>query len=187
MKTLSLLLSGLLLSAFVARADVIIWKQKFTVTKTGAGVVSKGLVTGWLVYDVQSNVLVTVKAYPARFRFNVEQLSSELSTISAPKGKKIVAVAVNGNGTGGLSARGVASSVTIGPFLNQTFTLPRLMTVSGANIFTDTDTEHYLQTYAGVFTYSKDTFTANSQTRTLQEVIDAARNFLIEQGYEEEF
>jgi hypothetical protein len=55
-----------------ARADIIVYKNAVSVTRTGAGVLVKLKITGWTVFDTQTTNLTTILADPVARTFSVE-------------------------------------------------------------------------------------------------------------------
>jgi hypothetical protein len=185
MKRCFLILAGLLCVLTISRADVIIYKQNISYTKTGAGTAARSGFTGWMLLDGQSADVIQLKLYASRGRFHVERpVDYELHNVSAGATREYMVLGFYGKGMGSLVAKGVNSNIDI--WMNNNYWVPRSMTVSGTDLFVENG-EAYLQEFKGSLVYDrKDTEDANMQKLTLDQTLSTLRDYLASKGYAEE-
>ena len=184
MKTLATFLL-VCLSILTARADLAIYNNKVTVTKTGAGTVQRISITGFTVLGLDNSDFAIVKLYVARNRFSVQFPSYQYLNVSAGLGGTYDVLSIYPIGVGGLTGKGKEVSTDVGNL--DLWMIPKVFKVSGTDAYTDTDNENYSQEYRGVATFdSTDTKNANIAHLTVDQVVDQIRSNLTGQGYVEE-
>jgi hypothetical protein len=184
MKKLSISVVGVLALVCLSKADVIIWKQKITVTTTGAGAVSTTPITGYVVMDTQTANLVIINAYPVRKLFSVITPTNFLvQHVTGAAGKQMMVVFVGGKGTGGSTSKGSDKVINVG--MINSYTFAPTLTVSGSDLYLSG--EYFLDEFKGSSVYDKkDTETANSLSQSLQETVNSLGATLISHGYTQE-
>jgi hypothetical protein len=183
MKKLFLSIVAALLCVTV-QADVIVYKNKFSVTRTGAGALTKKSLTGFTLIDTVAGTVI-IYADAKRFRYSVEDLRDltyDRDQINGPLGKEYFAIIDRNGQLGGLKTIGLNKTILAGKY----FLTPQSMTVSGGDIFQlSSGTDWYNEDYKGTMVFSKsDTIFVSG--KTLDEAIEAAKNTIENAGYTEE-
>jgi hypothetical protein len=167
--------------ALSARADIILYKNAVTVTRTGAGTAKKFKITGWTIIDGQTGDLTTVLADPVAHTFSHETPSDyEMPTVSAAGGKSLSVIALYGGTIKGSYIKGTAN-------LKNPHSMPTTGKVTGSDLFTFVGNDvEYLDEYGGTLVLDKKLMAdANSKGYTLQNAVDSIRNNLLSLGYTE--
>ena len=177
MKAIYLIL--VLCCALSARADVIVYKNAITVTRTGAGTLARLKITGWTVIDAQTTNLTTILADPVARTFSVESPTDyEIPTLNSAGGKSVSVIAIY-SGT----ARGAYVKGSSNP--RNPYSAPTSGKVSGFDLFTFVGSDvEYLDEYSGTLSLDKKTMQdANAQGYTLQNAVDALSSRLVSIGF----
>lgn len=163
--------------ASTARADVIVWSQKVTYTKTGASTKVKTVNTGYLVMDADTHALTFLSVGAGRFVVQVPDKYSVKTVNTAPFQQSTV-IFVGSVGQGGIVARGVNRETTV----NQKWPFPSRFVVGGSGVFTEGE-ETYIQDFKGSLTYDSG---KSNPGKSVEETIADLRADLLAQGYVEE-
>src|SRR5258706_529152 len=93
--------------ALSARADIILYKNAVTVTRTGAGTLTKLKITGWTVIDPQTSDLTSILADPVAHTFSVETPTNyEITNLSSSGGKGVSVIAIYSGTANGAYVKG---------------------------------------------------------------------------------
>jgi hypothetical protein len=166
-------------------SSVMIWKQRFSYTTSGAGKTAKGKISGWTLMDADSLELAIVNVYPSRAKFSVDRPTVySVSTVVDKRGKKLMVLAIQSRGVGSLILQGQDQSMTFYPSRNA-WQIPKSIVAKGGSAYTDQD--DFLTELTGALSYDKETCAeANSRNLDVSKSVDLLRSRLVGSGYTEE-
>jgi len=187
MKVIIALLAAVCLTS---NAQVLIYKNALTRTTTGAGSTSKTVISGWTVINMTNGVVNRIEAVKATKTFKVYNVicTTTLPRGSAGKTYTVFAMTQSGLNSAGYdvrnseTAKGVNVTLDIGlPIDNGN--APRSLQFVGRASYTSGG-EAYLEETAGTLAIVlKDTSQANFENMSFEEVVQAGRDSLVQNGY----
>jgi len=186
MKKVSMTLLALMTFAFLGSSEVIIYKQNITWTTVGNGSVSSKLMTGWFVIgSITNGPIAQVDLFKGKGQFTVQYPETwQIANPSKGPNGSCMVIAVQTLGIGSVTAKGVNSTNEIG--LIDTMRLAKVLTVTGSDLIATNQIPTF-DFYSGTLTYDHaDTFNANFQSWSFNEVIGMLRTNLLSKGYVEQ-
>lgn len=171
----------------ISRADVLVYNNKVTTTKTGNGFALKASFSGFTVIDIAGSGFALVKVNLATETFSIFRPTNYfVLNIDGPRSKSMV-LAISGSGIGSTFAKGNCTSLADGSLSGQLVTAPKTFTVTGSDVYQGNDGKNYVEEYKGSLAFNKlSTTTANASGLTFEATLSQIQSALIAQGFSEE-
>lgn len=188
MRNLLILSLALALSPF-ASADLIIYKNKITFTKTGGGTVTKGSSTGWTIHDPVTGDMWHLFSDPKGKTFVSQDGDYSIDHVSGEgKGFVILAQGKTFYDAGdflhvnNVIAKGEKVSLDVGA--STSYNAPKNYNVTIHLVHPDAAGELQIEEGSGKLTFDRtQTFASNKAGETLAQAVERLRLILISNGY----
>jgi len=176
--------------ALCAQSQVVIYKNKVTLTHTGAGSTSKVKIAGYSVLDATNGTVVRLEAYPATKTFREVQLAYSVNVVrgTGGKGYTVLALATSNTDTNGSTfvdsetLKGINVVTDIGDFSLTDWSIPKTMQVLGRTVYSSPAPS--IDEATGTLSYDKSNTTeVNSLKKTISETVGALKQLLLDDGY----
>jgi len=187
MKTLATILLVSLAIA-TARADVAVYIYKVNATKTGGGNVIKTTSSGFIIFDPQTLELANIQVLNS-LQFHIQDVAfNVINTVSPAPGTTWTVIAIDGDGVGSTTCKGVNTMVNLGG-LAGIYRLPKAFkfTTSDSTIRTLDGELTFLIEEKGVMVFNQPTTqSANSLGYSLAQTVESIRRTLLASGRQEQ-
>lgn len=191
MKKLLLLALGLLLLPFTSSATgILIYKHKYSFTRTGGTNVIIGKVSGWTLIDPATGDAWFIRVNLATKKFQSDEVGdSDAQGIIGKRGAVLSVIAFSIGDIGCIIARGKNSKTTLpqGEPPDESWDAPKTLTLTGNALQALDGLGEVIYDYRGSLSYDEsDTVAANQAGLDIEESADMLTQGLLNAGYTEE-
>lgn len=189
MKRTTLLIALTLTLTASVFADVLIYKDRATITVTGNGAIQRETVTGHTVIDAVTGDMTEIVVYPKRGKFRIRELSGYfIEPISGGPKKPFTIVGYFDDSPGEEYAamlKGLNTTLKTAPAASTNYVFPKALTGTAQGRFSFAVTGATMAEEARLRSTwdKKATDAANAANQTLAQAVAALRTALESKGY----